>query len=119
MASQDLVKASRSQLNQDAAHICLANDGVIRDSSWEEAHRFLHGPQVCGRAQLEGGVREEADVARAVAALSAQLRAVLAGVQVALVDSVCVRALHSLQPVLHFSTVINAAVPAGVLPWCM
>ena len=99
--------------------MCLANDGVISDRSWEEAHCFLHGPQVRGRAQLEGGVREEADVARAVAALCAQLCAVLAGVQIALVDSVCVRALHSLQPVLHFSTIINAAVPAGVLPWYM
>lgn len=62
-----------------------------------EAHRLLNCPHVGGGAQLEGGVREEADVAAAVVALRAQLRAVLAGVQVALVHAMRVGALHSLQ----------------------
>ena len=64
-----------------------------------------------GRAQLEGGVREEADVAAAVVALRAQLRAVLGGVQVALVHAVRVRALHALQ---HADEYICIAAALGI-----
>ena len=60
-------------------------------------HRFLDTPHKCGSTQLKRGVRKEADVAAAMVALCAQLRAILGGVQIALINSMCVGALHSLQ----------------------
>ena len=63
-------------------------------------HCLLDAPDVRGRAQLEGRVRKEADMAAAVVALCAQLRAVLGGVQVALIHAMRIRALYALQQLM-------------------
>ncbi len=60
-------------------------------------YRGFHGPGMGGRAQLPCLMREEAHFAAAMAGLSAHLRPVLGGVQIALVHSVCIWACTTLQ----------------------
>lgn len=80
---------------------CAHADAQARRSSSElwraGAHRLLQRPGADRHAQLLVRVREEAHAAAAALALRAQLRAVLARVQVALVHAVRVRALVALR----------------------